>query len=146
MTSGWRRTLSQAYPNQLKMCKFAPNKNAQTVPEHLACLMETVSPSLSTNQKQQVASLITEYSDVFISPDGSVGKTDLVGHFIGTGDSKPFKLPTWRIPIFKRAAVEEVDKMLNQNIIEEVTRLTTTLYVLSPKRREHTFLHRSTWA
>lgn len=115
--------------------KFPENENVQKVPEHLACLIETVSSSLSSNQKQQVASLITEYSDVFVSPDGKVGQTDLVEHYIDTGDWKPFKLPIKRIPIFKRAAVEvEVDKMLNQNIIEESNSPYNNPMCLVPKK------------
>lgn len=64
-------------------------------------------------------SVLIQYSDVFIEPDGSLGRTDLVKHSINTGDARPIKLPPRRLPIHqKKIAEQEIDKMLIEDVIE----------------------------
>lgn len=64
-------------------------------------------------------SVLTQYSDVFIEPDGSLGRTDLVKHSINTGDARSIKLPPRRLPIHqKKIAEQEIDKMLREDVIE----------------------------
>ena len=54
-----------------------------------------------------------------MSPDGTLGHTDLVEHEIDTENCKPIKIPPRRIPMFKRDQVdEELDKMLAQGTVE----------------------------
>ena len=63
--------------------------------------------------------LFIQYQDVFMSPDGTLGITDLAKHETDTENEKPIKIHPRRIPIFKRNHVdEELDKMLSQGIVE----------------------------
>ena len=51
--------------------------------------------------------------------DGILRQTDLVEHEIETGSHRPIKMPSRRIPIFKRDQVDqELDKTLAQGIVE----------------------------
>ena len=92
------------------------------LPEHLLPLVQNTSKNLSPEEKQKVSTLISEFGDIFVGPDGQLGQTNLAEHYIDTGDTKPFKLPARRIPMFKRPIVEkEVDRMLEQGVIEPST-------------------------
>ena len=54
-----------------------------------------------------------------MSPDGQLGKTDVVTHEIDTGNSRPIKLPMRRFPQMHKEIIEqEVDKMLEKKVIE----------------------------
>lgn len=60
-----------------------------------------------------------QYSDLFVVPDGRVGQTDLVRHKIKLRDETPIKISARRLLMHQREiATEEIDKMLNQGIIE----------------------------
>ncbi|CAC5393543.1 unnamed protein product [Mytilus coruscus] len=63
------------------------------LPEHLRPLVENSSERLSVKERESLASVINEYTDIFLGPDGQLGHTDLVQHEIDTGNSKPIKLP-----------------------------------------------------
>ena len=75
------------------------------LPEHLKSLIENASSDLSSEEKQRLSSLVCEFQDVFMSPDGKLGQTNLAEYYIDTGDTKPFKMPCRRIPLFKRRIV-----------------------------------------
>ena len=89
------------------------------LPDHLKPLLENASPNLNEAERQRLASLILEFQDVFMSPDGKLKQTSLAEHFIDTGEARPFKIPSRRIPMFRKAAVEqEIEKILDQDVIE----------------------------
>ena len=98
------------------------NVNAKgngSLPEHLLPLVQNTSENISLEEKQKLTELISEFEDIFVGPDGQLRQTNLAEHYIDTGDTKPFKLPARRIPMFKRPVVEkEVDRMLEQGVIE----------------------------
>ena len=81
-----------------------------------------MSSELTGEEKQKLSSAVGEIQDVFASPDGKLGQTNLAEHYIKTGDTKPFKMPCCRIPLFKRHIVEsEIRKMPDQGVIEPST-------------------------
>lgn len=89
------------------------------LPEHLQQLVDKSSQKLTHTERDRLASVIADYADVFVGPDGKLGHTDLVQHEIETSDSRPIKLPLRRLPITQRETAEiEIDKMLEQGIIE----------------------------
>lgn len=95
------------------------SKVPNDLPDHLRTLMSDVSDRLSANEKNRLREVLGQYSDVFVGPDGRVGQTDLVRHKIRLRDETPIKIPARRLPIHQREiATEEIDKMLNQGIIE----------------------------
>lgn len=93
--------------------------NTKRLPEHLRPLVDNASEKLSQQQRKQLEHLLISYQDVFVGPDGKLGRTDLVKHEIDTGDSKPIKLPPRRTSYAQKQIIEqELDKMLAQDIIE----------------------------
>ena len=95
------------------------NANTIILPEHLRPLIQNTSDRLNPTEKDKLRTLIGQYQDIFMQSNGQLGQTHIVQHEIKTGDTNPIKLPPRRIPIFKRQAVDqEIDKMLEQGIIE----------------------------
>ena len=91
----------------------------ESLPGHLTQLLNDSSRGLTLSQRQKVENLLMEYHDVFSSNDSDLGRTPLAEHRIDTGDSRPVKVPPRRIPIHKRAEVEDTVKSLSdQGLIE----------------------------
>lgn len=113
---------SEASDNEENDWKVCVNKhldetgnNEFGVPAHLANLLEN---TLSREQKFQLASLLREYKDVFVGPDGKLGRTTIIKHTINTGNSPPIKLAPRRLPLSKLDIMEtELDKMLQAGVI-----------------------------
>ncbi|KAK3099399.1 hypothetical protein FSP39_003829 [Pinctada imbricata] len=98
--------------------KSRENENC-SVPEYLQTLLDSVSPKLSDEQREKVAKFLIEFQDVFVSPEGNLGRTDVVRHTIDTGNTRPIKIPPRRLHVAQREIVEkELDKMLKNDIIE----------------------------
>ncbi|CAC5404153.1 unnamed protein product [Mytilus coruscus] len=89
------------------------------IPEHLKSLTDNVFDDLSYEQKSDLEKVISAYSDIFVGPDGKLGRTNLVEHSIITETDRPVKVPPGRLPISQReVAAAEIDKMLKNDIIE----------------------------
>ncbi|VDI48927.1 Hypothetical predicted protein [Mytilus galloprovincialis] len=93
--------------------------NLSELPEHLTGLIDRVSSKMTESQKQDLSKLVIKYQDIFLGPDGKLGKTDIVRHTIDTGNTKPVKIPPRRVPIKQREIIEqELEKMLQNDVIE----------------------------
>ena len=89
------------------------------LPEHLQCLLDRVSPKIDTVEKDKIKDLLIKYQDIFLGPDGKLGRTDIVQHVIDTRDAKPIKIPPRRVPIKQKEIIDqEINKMLADDIIE----------------------------
>ncbi|CAG2194353.1 unnamed protein product [Mytilus edulis] len=93
--------------------------NLSELPEHLTGLIDRVSSKMTESQKQDLSKLVIKYQDIFLGPDGKLGKTDIVRHTIDTGNTKPVKIPPRRVPIKQREIIEqELEKILQNDVIE----------------------------
>ncbi len=88
------------------------------LPEYLQPLMEGVADDLTLQQREESAAAIYEDRDVFSSGPTDMGRTGLVKHTIDTGDQRPIRLPPRRLPITKQDIEKEVQKMLDQGVME----------------------------
>lgn len=80
-----------------------------------------MSNKLSIVEKNELENFLLQYSDIFVWPDGELGRTDLTAHKIDTGDEKPIKLPQRRLYhiIFQRDIAErEIESMLQKGVIK----------------------------
>ena len=118
-------TLGTIHPiEQISICDLGSEKSKdmateKELPTHLKSLVENTSSYLTETEKKKPSNLVFEFQDVFMSPDGQLKQTHLAEHYIDTGDTKPFKMPLRRIPMFKKPVVEaEIKKLLDQNVIE----------------------------
>lgn len=86
---------------------------------HLKSLLTNVSNKLSIVEKNELENFLLQYSDIFVGPDGELGRTDLTAHKIDTGDAKPIKLTPRRLPIFQRDVAEcKIESMLQKEVIK----------------------------
>lgn len=85
------------------------------LPEHLDNLL---GDNLTTVQKSQLAYVLDACIDVFVGPDGKLGRTSQVKHTIDTGDSVPIRQAPRRLPLAKTEIMkEEVNRMLDAGVI-----------------------------
>ena len=88
-----------------------------SMPGHLEPLV-TGSGLTTKEDRRQLRDLLRERQNAFAAPGTPLGHTDLVQHYIQTGETEPIKVPYRRLPISKKEeAAEEVDSMLRQGII-----------------------------
>lgn len=87
----------------------------KVVPEHLKSIFEIISKSHTESQIEQIKDLLIAYQDIFMVPDGKLGRTGPVKHTI----DRPIKLPPKRLSAKQNEIVDnEIDNMLDDNIIE----------------------------
>ena len=105
--------------NTVNSIKVVENSKSDSFPPHLEIMVENLKPELNDKQIDELKQVICEYQDVFVGPDGQLGRTHLTEHPIDTGDAKPIKLPPRRVPLGLREEVdEEINKLLDLNVIE----------------------------
>ena len=83
--------------------------------------IDILTSDLSGKQLDQFINLIYEYQDVFIGPDGKMGKTDLYHHTIDLEDvnSQPIQTRPYRInPKLWTEMDKQVQNLLDQGIVE----------------------------
>ena len=73
--------------------------------------------NLSPPQIQQLQQLLSDYSDLFVTPGGQLGCTNVVRHVIQTS-GPPIHQPMRRLPVALKETVDsQVETMLTQNVI-----------------------------
>ena len=106
--------------------KAVPTESATTAPEgdlpsKLPDHLERMVPktTLSKAQQSAVRAVLARYADVFMSPEGELGKTSVAKHRIDLEDDRPFKMRLRRAAIAHQEIMDqEVRKMLAKDIIE----------------------------
>ena len=89
------------------------------VPAHLQELLENGSQFLTSEQKQSLEQLLVKFQEVFVGPDGKLGRTNLIKHKINTGDHRPIRQHPRRVPLhLQEEAKGQVKKMLQEGVIE----------------------------
>ena len=89
------------------------------LPEYLKPLVEQSTETLPGTELTKLTQLLYKYQDIFKSPDGQLGRTNLVKHRIDTGNAVPIKQRPRRLPVSQIEAVDkELDKMEAEGIIE----------------------------
>nr|XP_039252450.1 uncharacterized protein LOC120329738 [Styela clava] len=91
---------------------------ASELPEHLHDMVNSVE-DLTPSQREQLVNLICEFHDVFVGPDGELGRTSAAKHRIITTTPQPIRQAPRRMGWARRKIAEEaVDNMLAQGVIE----------------------------
>ena len=87
------------------------------LPPHLEQMVPT--DRLTQAQQSEVRSLLSQYPDVFVGPDGSLGRTTIARHQINLLDNRPFKQGLRRAALAHQEVIDkEIQKMLDANVIE----------------------------
>ena len=104
---------SRLEPPGANTAKYGQGTNVHRLPEHLKCVLPP--GSLTDFQFRSLVSLIKEYEDVFVGPDGRVGYNLLVRHKIDTSDATPYKChPRKKSLVEKEHICKEVQKLLEE--------------------------------
>ena len=91
------------------------------LPKYLKPLIEQSTETLSGTELTKLTLLLYKYQDIFKSPDGQLGRTNIVKHRIDTGNAVPIKQRPRRLPVSQIEAVDkELDKMEAEGIIEAI--------------------------
>lgn len=100
-------------PQSLPLCKRSE------LPEHLSELFDKISDDASGTEENQIKNLLLDFEDIFLESYGELGHTALLEDSIDTGSANPIKVPPWRLSQSqKEIVVKELQKMLDQNVIE----------------------------
>ena len=106
-----------------------------SVPKHLADLFQRSSHPLYTDERSQLARVLTDFAGVFATSSDDLGHTSLVTHKINTGSSQPIRQPTRRLSLHKRAEADTLLKdMLKKGVIEPSLSPWTSPIVLVKKK------------
>ena len=104
-------------------CRVSSTENGgvtlDSIPVHLQDLWQRSITHLDTEERTQLAELLTSYQDVFSKSPEDLGRTNRVQHKINTGTALPIRQPLRRLPLGKKATEkEEINKMLKTGVIE----------------------------
>ena len=101
------------------VCKIEEEKKkGDTIPEHLRPMFERGCINLDQKQKERFRHFLSTNQGCFTRP-GEVGRTNMGTHKIKLLDDKPVMEPPRRIPMYKRQALDdEVKKLQDRGLIE----------------------------
>ena len=109
---------------------------ADRVPTHLQALFQQSIGHCDDSQKASLATLLSNYSDVFSAHDADVGRTALVQHSIPTlPGTAPIKQPPRRLGVEKDAEVErQVQELVDKGMVEPADSAWSSPVVLVKKK------------
>ena len=92
-------------------------------------------PISTAEEKDLVAGVLNRHIDAFKSPGQILGRTDRVLHQINTGDVRPIRIPYRRMPLSKKAKMEEAMKeMLEGGVIRPSTSPWSSPFQMTTKK------------
>ena len=108
----------------------------QTKCASVDCLREDEGKSLTSAEKAQLNKVLNEAANIFKLGGAP---TEYAEHSINTGDHPPIAVPPYRLTPAKKIIVQkELDKMLQEGVIEECESAWTSPVVLVPKKNGET--------
>ena len=106
-----------------------------SVPPHLRQLYTESAEQIGETERPALAKFLQKYEGVFARDADDLGRTNVVQHYIETGDARPIKQPPRRVPVHKKKEVqEEVEKMLKRGVIEPCDSPWASPIVLAAKK------------
>ena len=112
---------------------------SRPLPAHVQPLYEKATPNLSPSEREQLHSLLYDYSNLFSQGPQDLGQTDLVEHHIDTENARPLRQAPRRLPLVKRNEAERaVQQMEQQGLIEPSSSPWSSPVVLV-KKKDGTF-------
>jgi len=89
------------------------------VPEFIQRLLAGVDDSIPESACLALQTILRDHADVFSHDENDLGRTDVVMHYVDTGDARPVRQPLRRYPPAHVEAISQhVDNMLKQGTIE----------------------------
>lgn len=111
--------LDDVLMNNMGVGEVSTKSNQQKMPEHMEAVYKRGCEHLTDSQKEEFGRFIIANQFCFAGP-GEVGRTTLATHKIKLKDEKPVREPPRRVPVYKRQALEdEVKKLEEKGLIEK---------------------------
>jgi len=89
------------------------------VPEFIKELVEGIDATVPESESQALEAILMSYIDVFSKDENDLGLTDIIMHYIDTGDAKPVRQQLRKFPpAYVESISKHVDSMLEQGVIE----------------------------
>ena len=94
------------------------DKDVIDLPEHLQDMAKRAIEGLLPNQARYICGMIYDNQALFLSPDGEIGRTNLVKHAINTGHAQPIRARPYKPALKQRHIIEEqIEQMLEADQI-----------------------------
>jgi len=91
--------------------------------------------NLASTQKDKLANLLDEFSDIFSTGPDDLGRTGIVKHQIDTGGHPPIKQPPRRVPMHQQETMRKhVEEMLQHGVVQPSTSPWASPIVLVKKK------------
>ena len=104
-------------------CNRLATKKTQTLRKPLVSEqfdLDTV--NLTRPQRERLANLLDEFSDIFSSGPADLGRADIVKHQIDTGSHAPIKQAPRRVPMHQQETVRKhLEEMLQHGVVQPFT-------------------------
>ena len=82
-------------------------------------LFELDKSSLSSEERKKATAVLSEYQDIISRGSGDLGRTNKIYHGIDTGEARPIRQVTRRVPGHHREEVQHhLEEMLSQDIVQ----------------------------
>ena len=106
-----------------------------SVPDYLQKLVDGVDDSIPESTCLALEDILVKHADVFSQNENDLGKTNIITHYIDTGEARPVRQPLRRYPAAHIEAISEhVDNMLKQDTIEPASSPWASNVVLVKKK------------
>ena len=105
------------------------------VPVYLQKLIDGVDGSIPESTCLALEAILLKHADVFSQDENDLGKTNIIMHYVDTGEARPVRQSLRRYPATHVEAISQhVDKMLKQGIIEPASSPWASNVVLVKKK------------
>ncbi|CAG2185648.1 unnamed protein product [Mytilus edulis] len=92
----------------------------QEIPQYMAEMYSNGRENLTESEGESFKEVLLKYRDIFYDPAGEPGKTTIGMHSIKLKEEIPVKEPPRRVPLYKRQAIEdEIKKLEDKKLIEK---------------------------
>ncbi|CAG2214814.1 Beta-1,4-galactosyltransferase 4,Beta-1,4-N-acetylgalactosaminyltransferase bre-4,Beta-1,4-galactosyltransferase 2,Beta-1,4-galactosyltransferase 5,Beta-1,4-galactosyltransferase 1,Beta-1,4-galactosyltransferase 3,Beta-1,4-galactosyltransferase 6 [Mytilus edulis] len=94
----------------------------QEIPQYMAEMYSNGRENLTESEGESFKEILLKYRDIFYDPAGEPGKTTIGMHSIKLKEEIPVKEPPRRVPLYKRQAIEdEIKKLEDKKLIEKIS-------------------------
>ncbi|CAC5404505.1 unnamed protein product [Mytilus coruscus] len=96
------------------------DRDQQQIPQYMAEMYSDGRENPTESEGERFKDILLRYRDIFYDPAGEPGKTTIDMHSIKLKEEIPVKEPPRRIPLYKRQAIEdEIKKLEDKKLIEK---------------------------
>ena len=129
------KVVSKEEMNNTTVHEVKDASDKEAVPKFLQMMIDSVYESIPKSTCLALEAILRRYADVFSQDENDLGETNIMMHYIDTGDARPVRQQLRRYPaVHVEAISEHVDNMLKQGTIEPASSPWASNVVLVKKK------------